>query len=214
MLTEFLRSLITDGRVRVAAPANLSLGPWDETAALLRQVEREQRGALPGPPPRFEEAAATWAAASVWTAASLVVHRDAVTTAIDSFVNEQAPDRADAAAHYAVDLTMRFLPDLITLAKSASIDDPLVARLKAWAVEWPLSSVGVESVGEVDATPLRDSPTLLRLYADRVIAAGDRSRLGDEAIDEAIRAALGDEPELCPTLAKELCTNRADGASP
>ena len=43
---------------------------------------------------------------------------------------------------YFVDLTFRYLPDLLQLAKGLAPGDALVAQLKATARQWPLSLVG------------------------------------------------------------------------
>ena len=45
---------------------------------------------------------------------------------------------------------------------------------------------------------------LCQLYADRILAGVDSSRVGHSVVDAGLRAALGAQPELCPTLAEKL----------
>jgi hypothetical protein len=45
---------------------------------------------------------------------------------------------------------------------------------------------------------------LRRLYADRIIAEGDISRLGDVRVDEMLRGDFGIHRELAPVLAAKL----------
>lgn len=209
MLQQFLKDLLEGRQVRVSDPQPISQEAKDEAVSLLSDFELEYRVTLPGDPPAFDSTAAAWSASALYTASSLLVYRDRGKEVVDKLLDMDPPDRNNTAAHYAVDLTMRFLPDLLKLAKSAATDDPLVERLKLWAVAWPLSSVGIDAVGPVDATPLRSSPTLMLLYVDRVMMTGDHSRLDDPAVAEAVGAALGDYPELCPSLAKELANQEA-----
>jgi hypothetical protein len=93
---------------------------------------------------------------------------------------------------------MRFLPDVVKLAKSAASDDPLIAQIHRIGRQWPLSSVGIASLGSVDIGPLRTSDTLMRLYVDRVLATGDADRLSDPIVAQAVAAAVGSYPELKP----------------
>jgi hypothetical protein len=42
------------------------------------------------------------------------------------------------------------------------------------------------------------------MYADRIIAAGDSSRLGDEQLDDVLRGDLGIHRDLAPDIAGKL----------
>ena len=88
-------------------------------------------------------------------------------------------------------MVFRYLPDLTRFARSAAEADPLVEHLRRWARKWPLSSVGMPGVEEVSVDGFADSPGLMRLYADRVIATGDTSRLNDPRACQAVSSALG-----------------------
>ncbi len=205
MLAQFLTELFAGRPVQVGALASPGRGELHEALPLLREWEQQQRIALPGQPREcqslaFDAAAALWGATSLYLAAALTIHREAGPDVIDNLLAAPPPDLTQPSAHYAVDLTFRFLPDLVRLAKSAASDDPLVARLLEWGRAWPLSSVGMAPGGAVDATPLRTSPLLVRLYVDRILAAGDESRLDVDFVQRAVAVAIGAHPSLVPQL--------------
>ena len=204
VLRDFLQALFQGNELRVGRPRPISSGDKAAAADWLVEFERQYRLGLPGDPPALDLAAALWSAESVCLAAALIVHRDDGESVIRDLLAGDPPDRSLADTHYAVDLSMRFLPSLLTLSRSAAADDPLVRQLMKWATAWPLSSVGVSDVEEVDTAPLRTSPVLMRLYADRVVAAADESRVADPAVAEMVRQVIGDYSELCPRLASVL----------
>src|SRR6185437_12009000 len=102
---------------------------------------------------------------------------------------------------YSADLAFCFLPDLIKLARGIAEEDPLVTGILALAKNFPLSSVGVAGISDMNIDAFIAHPTLRRLYADRIIEREDHSRLGHPAAREAVREALGAFPELAPKLA-------------
>ncbi len=206
MLATFLTDLFAGRTVQVGAVARLERGELHKALPLLIAWEHQQRITLPGEPLELDSEAAMWGATSLYLAASLAIHRDAGIEMIEELLGAPPPDRTQPAAHYAVDLTFRFLPDLVRLAKSAASDDPLVTRLLEWGRVWPLSSVGMAGVGVVDATPLRTSPLLMRLYVDRILASEDESRLDSEFVERAVAVAVGAHPSLAPKLAARLPT--------
>jgi hypothetical protein len=59
-------------------------------------------------------------------------------------------------------------------------------------------------VGNLELGSFIGHPALRRIYADRIIAAGDTSRLGDPRVDEVLRADLGMHRELAPAVASGL----------
>jgi hypothetical protein len=86
------------------------------------------------------------------------------------------------AVHYSVDLSFRFLPDLVRHARAASERDALVGRLMDWANRWPLSCVGFAGAAAGSIDGFAGHPCLLRMYVDRIIAGHDVSRLTDQRV--------------------------------
>ena len=200
-LPEFLGELFRGSRVHVAALAEFSADERQNAARVLTEWEQTQRAELPGHAPPFCEATAVWGAERFYRACQFLVFRDCSAEAIAAELTVAKPKAAAPAnAAYSVDLTWRFLPDLLKLASGLASDDPLVTQLRRWAVEWPLSSVGVPNLGEFDVSGFVEDPCLRTLYVDRIFARRDRTRLTDERIRDAVREALGAFPELAPEI--------------
>lgn len=196
MLSEFVRDLFRGRPISVGPPTLLDGLDLDETLDELQSFEADWQLELPGNPPRFVPDAALWSAKSLYTASSLLIHRDSDANQISQLLSDPPPDRTKVESHYAVDLTMRFLNDLVRLARSAACNDPLVDHLMDWARTWPLSSVGIEEVQDVDIEPLRTSPTVMRLYIDRIVALNDTNRINAPDLRDLAAASIGDFPEL------------------
>ncbi|MEI8380302.1 MAG: hypothetical protein WCJ09_09250 [Planctomycetota bacterium] len=210
-LPDFLTSLLNDGRARVDPiydPENHLVsdapGEIDSAFDLLSQFETEYRSDLPGQPPPLSQPSALWAATSVYRACSLLAYRAYDAEQVELALNVPCPESPSPQTVYAVDLTFRFLPDLVRLARAASPDDRLVHVLMRWAQQWPLSSVGISGV-TIELTPawLADS-CLRQMYVDRILLMQDESRLTDPQTREGVIESLGKHPELSPKLANLL----------
>ena len=158
-LARFVESLLADGRVRVASAIDRqgaliepSSNDLELTASILTEFESHYRDDHPGIPPDLSCESMLWGALTVFRASSFLAHRDSNADVIHRAMNTPCPEAASPSVCYSVDLTLRFLPDLIRLAKAASANDPLVEILTTLARQWPLSSVGVADVGPVDPT--------------------------------------------------------------
>lgn len=203
-MLEFYDSLNTDGVLRLRSEAPPSDEDRDSATKFLLEYEQSYRLSLAGRPPTPDRAAVRWAAGQFYRAAQFLVYRDLNEQSLRRDLSEACPAGKSAPVCYAVDLSFRFLPELIRLARAASENDPLTKQLMTWAGEWPLSSVGVTDVSEVEIDPFIDDASLRSLYVDRIIAAGDLSRLNDDRIREAARRALGAYGELAPKIAAAL----------
>ena len=197
-----LSDLFETGLVRVARePAaeaeRKAIESW------LAEIEAQDRLNLPGEPPPFEPASAAWAAAMLYRGAQLLTDRDVSEETLRAALSDRGPDPTPAV-HYSVDLVFRFLPDLITLARRVSQEDPLVESLLELIAPWPLSSVGLTGVAIGNVEPILAHPCLRQLYVDRILARSDLARLDDPRIQEAVREALGAFPELAPAFAARL----------
>ena len=197
----FLSSLLETGRVRLAAPAELSEAELRAGDKVLADFEPVYRLELPGEPPALDAQAARWAGVMFFRACQCAVFRDVPAEAVAEALSIPCPVPLSPATHYSVDVIFRFLPDLMLFAHSAAEKDPLLDHLRLLARNWPLSSVGMTGVDVGDVSTLTTNPALLALYVDRIIARRDRTRLTDERVREGVRRALGLHPELAPDLA-------------
>jgi hypothetical protein len=205
-LSQFLESLFDSGRV-VVNRATGEISDDDRTSAreVLASAEQVRRLEVPGESPPWDEASGLWAAEMFFRACQCSVQRDIGAEAMQAMLGVERPAHTAAASeHYSVDLVFRFLPDLYTLAREASREDPLVPTLESWASLWPLSSVGMKDVAVLQIEPLVEDPVLLRYYAERIIAKRDGSRLSDPCVAEAVRAQLGLHKQLAPEMWKML----------
>jgi hypothetical protein len=207
---EFLSNLYSSGRVRVGRPEEIAEEELRGADSAIAAFETQYRRDLPGEPPEVCMPAARWAAMMVYRACQFAAFREIPEAAVVQSLSLACPEGDPPSVHYSVDLSMRFLPDLVKLARSAAERDPLVTQLAALAAQWPLSSVGVAGVGTVDVEPLVGHPCLLGMYVDRVIARRDTARLSDPRVCEAVRRALGLFPELAPEMAVAVAAEAND----
>jgi hypothetical protein len=197
---DFYDELLTSGRVRVAAMA-------DDPPALdeaVVQAYRAARAQLAFDPPPIAPAAGRWAMVILYRACQALVYREMPAQAVREVLSKPCPLPPSPQVCYSVDLALRFIPDLIKLAKGIAQDDPLVSGLLELARAWPLSSVGVALEDDVNVEPFIGEKSLLQLYVDRIIERGDILRLKHPLVREAAREALGMYRELSPLISAEL----------
>jgi hypothetical protein len=203
-LCQFLSALFEDGRVSVPAVGPLSDGEVREADEMLRESERRYRMELPAGVPAFEVAAARWAATRFYRACQFAVYREVPEKLIERELDDLSCERFAPETHYSVDLIFRYLPDLANFAATEAERDPLVEHLRRWARKWPLSSVGIRGLEDVSIDGFADCPSLMRLYADRIIVKSDASRLSDPRARQAVQCAVGMYPELAGVIGREL----------
>lgn len=197
LLTGFLHHLLTTGHVTLASrPAPFEPTDLPAAEALLRDHYADDLRELPGAAPAFDAAAAGWAAAFLYHTVQLALVRELDETVVQAqladFTGEITP-----AAIYSADLCLRYLPDLLRLAKGLAPGDALVARLRATAGQWPFSFVGTEGAeGNADGAADAEArvlahPALRQEYVDRIIRAQDRVRAARPHLAPLVHAALG-----------------------
>jgi len=204
---DFLRGLYQTGRVRFTADdALVDSGDAASSAAsstALEEVEAMVREEMAFEPPGMELPVAEWAGRMLAAGCFALAHRELSGEQVTAMLSAPCPlqSQRTAAGCYSADLAFRFLPDLIALARGLAEEDPLVVALKRLAVEWPLSSVGVREVGEVDVSAFIGDRALRQLYVDRIIERQDLSRVREGPVFDAVRAALGaHHRELAPAF--------------
>lgn len=210
-LFTFLNQLWHSGRVEVSAQQD-ALG-LDEAKIrrYLRGLNQLQSPDLPFAPPLLNEDAALWSAVKLYRAAQFLVYLEAKDDLIQTELAQPCPVSVDPATlAYSVDLNFRFLGDLLFLAQKNKGRTALVTALQTLAAQWPLSSVGVPGIATPDTIPFLSNPCLKQLYIDRIIAQRDLSRLTNNEVRDAVKAALGVYPELHPDLAKALEDTETD----
>jgi MoxR-vWA-beta-propeller ternary system domain bpX4 len=201
-LASFLQALAHDGRI-VVSPQPIAAS---DEAAVAVVIELNQRGQaeLAGEGPGFSSETALWAATLLYQICQFIVCRDIGEGQIAAAFANECPTSRGPETDWSADLLFRHLPGLFRLSQQLSNGDPLVQELKKLAAAWPLSSVGISDLGSLNLDTFVGHPALGQLYADRVVAAGDTSRLGDARVDELLRADLGIHRELAPEIARRV----------
>lgn len=207
-LALFLKGLAEEGRA-VVWPGPLVDNPAN-ALVVLRQFDELARYELGLEAPQFSPEAALWAAQLLYDLSQFSVCRDIGEDRVKAACEIPCPKPHGPEAHWSVDLTLRHLPRLFQFARHLSNADPLVQQIKIIAAAWPLSSVGIAGLEPVQLDPFIGQPALRRLYADRIVSAGDTSRLGDARVDDLLRADLGLHHELAPEIAAKLFPKNHD----
>lgn len=197
-----LQAVVNDGRalvfVRPSPPGDADALP------VLEQLDGFARDEAGLDLPAFAPAAALWAARLFHQLCRFTVCRDIPAEPIRVACAIPCPDPRRPGTDWSADLTLRHLPRLWQLAQRLSNADPLLDQLALLARAWPLSSVGIPRLAELSVGTFFAHPGLRRLYADRIVAANDVSRLADARVAEGLRADLGIHHDLAPALAAKL----------
>ncbi len=194
--------MTTEGRARVSA--NPPTPDDDDALPLLQQIHSSAVLELAPGIPEFSAPSALWGARLFYRLCRVLVCRDLGEAEVSAIDADPCPEPRRPRTDWSVDLMLRHLPRIWQFARHLSNGDPLVEKLKNIAAAWPLSSVGIQGVENLNIETFAGNAALRRLYADRIIAAGDASRLGHAEVDQLLRTDLGLHRELAPQLAAKL----------
>jgi len=200
-LSLFLNGLLADGNV-IVPRTMVGFEPADLEAAetLLSELYNRDRLQMPYDSPGFDREAALWAAGYVFRVCQLILLRDVNEDELNGWL-KGFDGQQTAGAVYAADLMLRFLPDLFRLGSGLSPEDPLVANLRATAMQWPFSSVGIENLAVSDDDVIWQNLSLKYAYIDRMIHRKDMQRLKGVKEKELLNEVLGaNQPGLWPGL--------------
>jgi hypothetical protein len=191
-LANFVREVWSEGQITLE---NQLLPAGDEedaeALALLKSYYHEEVLHMPGQAPDFDPAAALWATRYLLVAAQVTLRRDLDEEAVRARLLPYTGTK-DAGAIFSADLMLRYLPDLLQLAKGLAPDDVLVVCLQQTLLTWPFSSVGMGIAGEIELSPILAHPSLRFAYRDKIIRLRDTNRMQHPAVRELIAAALGE----------------------
>jgi hypothetical protein len=194
----FLAHIHSSGRLAVGREFGLST---DGLVAALQQLDEIVRIDGPSDLPELDLDAAVWGVARLHAACVLLAHRDHGVEVIEQQMLAACPSAWSApATHYSVDLSLRHLPDVWRLARGMAPADPLLAALRGLGARWPLSSVGLPQLGDVDSQPVLANAGLRRMYVDRILRREDKERAQDPAVAAAVEAGLGEHREFARSV--------------
>ncbi len=203
-LHQFLLDLFESGRVRLTAETLQPGLASDDVDRTLADFEIRYRDVLSGTPPSFDVPAARYGATMLYEACRFLAHPSLGVEDLELAFGVVPPRPSGPSAHYSVDLSLRFLPDVHRMTRQMGAEDPLCTELSKLANQWPLSSVGIPGVTNVVVDAFVSDRCLRRLYVDRIIRCSDLSRLQDRRVQEEVVEALGAFPELAPPIVQAL----------
>jgi hypothetical protein len=200
-LTSFIQDLLESGQVKVAGQL-ISFTDEDikQAVILLKRYYAEDKLDMPFLAPDFSPEAAVWAALYLYHTIQFTLLRDqgedTVKKYLSSFSGTVTPE-----AIYSADLLLRYLPDLLALAKGLAPDDVLVTCLKITIAQWPFSSVGLPATELINEELILTHPSLKYAYIDKIIKHKDKKRASRAQVTALIEEALGGYlPHFWPEL--------------
>lgn len=191
-LEQFILDIILQGKVIVDDKISAFTKEDLQLATQrLREDHALQQQELTATVPAFHAEAAIWAAGFLYRAVQLVMLRnlgeEVVNELLTPYGGEVSPETI-----LSVDLSFRYLPNLMGLAKGLAPEDVLVKRMMEAAISWPFSSVGMKVEGDMKIDVILNNACLRREYIDRIIEARDTKRCNNVQVNEYIQEALGD----------------------
>ena len=191
-LASFIKELLNDGQVTLGTQLLLAGDtPDQEAIELLKNLYLEEVLHVPFKAPAFDPEAAVWGAKYLFVTTQITVFRDITEEAVKARLLPYSGS-IDAASIFSADLMLRYLPDLLQLAKGLAPDDVLVQCLQQTLLAWPFSSVGTGIAGEIDIRPILSHTSLKYAYRNKIIRHQDKSRIHHPLVQELIREALGE----------------------
>ena len=158
--------------------------------AYLLQCYQEEQLNYPYKAPAFDPNAAIWGALLVYYAAQAILNRQATLEEITPLFAAYTGTKTTAAI-LSVDLSLRFLPNLLEKLKTINPDDGLILLLEQQLAQWPYSAIGYTIAAPALPAQKIQNPCLRQLYADRIIAKKATQFLPIPWVQQAVRASLG-----------------------
>jgi len=210
-LTVFLTDLFHAGEVVVEGQLKPFLEADVATAGrLLKRIYEEECVDLPFEPPRFDQAAAIWSAQFLYRAVQFALLRELDDQSIQQEL-QPFPSPLTPSAVIAVDLCMRYLPDLFKLVRGLAPDDILLIYIRRTAAQWPYSAVGMGLMdGGSEVTTILSDKGLRQVYLERVIEKEDTIAVKHFQLLPWLEAMAGLYPEqLLPKVFNEMINEGA-----
>ncbi len=196
MLGIFLRDIFTTGDAVVTTTIQqFDADELADAGAVLSDYYKLDIENMPSNMPAFNQPAAIWAAQYLYHSMQLLLLRQLGEEQIAKLLVDYT-GKASEDVVYSVDLSFRYLPDLLNAAKGLAPDDPLVQKLTHTANQWQYSSVGAQVTAVETESVIMESAALRTEYIDRIIEKKDKHRLKQTITRQMVTEALGLHSEL------------------
>lgn len=142
----------------------------DKTTRLLENEYNKESLSYPFSPVVFDPHAAMWAARIFYYSCQLLLYRDQNFEDIRNLMTPYDRDITPSAI-LSVDLTLRFIPDLLLELKLIDDTDPFIDILEDILHTWHYSAIGyaLDRMDMLDFTIIKKNQSVFQLYIDRVI---------------------------------------------
>ncbi len=196
MLGIFLRDIFTTGDAVVTTTIQqFDADDLADAGAVLSDYYKLDIENMPHHMPAFNQPAAIWAAQYLYHSMQLLLLRQLGEEHIAKLLTDYTGKVSEDVV-YSVDLTFRYLPDLLNAAKGLAPDDPFVQKLTHTANQWQYSSVGAQITALETESVIMESTALRTEYIDRIIEKKDKHRLKQTITRQVVTEALGVHSEL------------------
>jgi hypothetical protein len=158
----------------------------------LNQVYHQESLEYPHQIPPFDAHAGLWAANTLYVSAQLLLYRknsnNDLSVLLPHFMYPKTP-----SAVLSADLSLRFLPDVITHLDRINPEDELIPILENHLYSWHYSGINYPLLVEkLDFTIEQSDRCLQQLYANRIIEYQRKPLAETIAFSEIVGASLGD----------------------
>ena len=141
--------------------------------------------------PAFDEKAALWGAKTIYIAAQLLLYRENNAREIPDLLKIFEND-ITISSILSADLSLRFLPDIITQLEMIDSEDPLIEILEKFLVTWHFSGISyLKDADLLDLNLIKSDNCLFQLYCNRVIYFKNLIFLKRDELKNHILANLG-----------------------
>jgi len=168
-----------------------SIQDQHEVVAYLREVYAAASLDYPYQAPEFDENAALWAAHTLYMSNQLLLYRENAEADLGKILPYYT-EAITPSAILSADLTLRFLPDVISELSVIDPDDALIPILESHLLVWHYSGVHYKlDIGKMAFATISKNPCLKQLYCDRIIQYKHRALAQHPLFHQTIKANLG-----------------------
>ncbi len=162
-----------------------------EVLQFLHEEYRTEALNYPHEAPDFDEAAALWAAQTVYWAAQFILYRENNAEDLEKILKD-FKGQVSPSAILSVDLCLRFLPAMLVQLKMIDPEDEMVEILENILYRWHYSGVNYSlDIEKLDMKPVMDNACLLQLYLNRIIEYKKIKLAESELFKPHIKSNLG-----------------------
>ena len=194
MTNLFLRMILNMRKEEIMLYDNLLKISDSEAQEVVYFLDVEYQGEaedFPFQASTFDANAALWAARTIYYASQLILFRESQPDELESILPSYE-GTIDPSAILSVDLSLRFVPNIMKHLKLIDPEDSLIKILEKHLATWHYSAVGYDlKDSTLDFEVINNSPCLKQLYLDRVIEKKAQNLAKIPIINQGIKATLG-----------------------